>query len=132
GGALQQLLLRYTQALITQMTQTAVCNRHHSVEQQVCRWLLFALDRLPTPDVPMTQERMAHLNGVRREGGNEAAGRLQAARALRQARGRIRVLARARLQARACECYGVVTSEYDRLLPATPPATAGSPPEGRS
>ncbi|HZM35869.1 MAG TPA: Crp/Fnr family transcriptional regulator [Burkholderiales bacterium] len=121
GGALQPLLLRFTQALITQMTQTAVCNRHHRVEQQLCRWLLLALDRLSSSELRMTQERIAHLLGVRREGVTEAAGRLQAARAIEYRRGRIRVLERARLEARACECYAVLKREYGRLLPAAAP-----------
>ncbi len=132
GGALQPLLLRYTQALITQMTQTAVCNRHHAVDQQVCRWLLFALDRLASGEIRMTQERIAHLLGVRREGITEAAGKLQAAGVVEYTRGRIRVLDRAGLEERVCECYAVVRGEYDRLLPALMPATAGSPPAGRS
>jgi CRP-like cAMP-binding protein len=124
--------LRFTQALITQMTQTAVCNRHHAVDQQVCRWLLFALDRLPTSEIRMTQERIANLLGVRREGVTEAAGRLQAAEIIEYSRGRIRVLDRAGLEARVCECYAVVKGEYERLLPAVRPATAGSPRAGRS
>jgi CRP-like cAMP-binding protein len=132
GEALHHLLLRFTQALITQMTQTAVCNRHHAVEQQVCRWLLFALDRLGTSELRMTQERIAHLLGVRREGVTEAAGRLQAAGVIEYSRGRIRVLERTGLESRSCECYAVVKSEYDRLLPAVRPATAGSPPADRS
>jgi CRP-like cAMP-binding protein len=132
GEALQELLLRFTQALITQMTQTAVCNRHHALDQQVCRWLLFALDRLGSSEVRMTQERIAHLLGVRREGVTEAAGRLQAAGAIEYSRGRIRVLERGALESRACECYAVVTAEYERLLPALRPATGGSPPAARS
>ena len=132
GEALQGLLLRFTQALITQMTQTAVCNRHHALDQQVCRWLLFALDRLGSSEVRMTQERIAHLLGVRREGVTEAAGRLQAAGAIEYSRGRIRVLERGALESRACECYAVVTAEYERLLPALRPATGGSPPAARS
>lgn len=132
GGALQPMLLRFTQALITQMTQAAVCNRHHSVDQQVCRWLLFALDRMPSNEIPMTQERIAHLLGVRREGVTEAAGRLQTAGFIEYSRGRIRVLERAQLESSVCECYAVVKSEYDRLLPALRPATAGPPPAGRS
>jgi Mn-dependent DtxR family transcriptional regulator len=114
------------------MTQTAVCNRHHAVDQQVCRWLLFALDRLGSSEVRMTQERIAHLLGVRREGVTEAAGRLQAAGAIEYSRGRIRVLERGALESRACECYAVVTAEYERLLPALRPATGGSPPAARS
>ena len=125
GGALQPLLLRFTQALITQMTQTAVCNRHHAVDQQLCRWLLLALDRLSSNEIRMTQEDIAHLLGVRREGVTEAAGKLQAAGALEYSRGRIRVLKRSGLEQRACECYAVVRDEYERLLPAVMPATAG-------
>jgi CRP-like cAMP-binding protein len=132
GGALQPLLLRFTQALITQMTQVAVCNRHHSVDQQVCRWLLFALDRAGSSEIRMTQERIAHLLGVRREGVTEAAGRLQTAGVIEYSRGRIRVLDRAQLESLVCECYSVVKSEYDRLLPALRPATGGPPPAGRS
>jgi len=117
GGALQHLLLRYTQALITQMTQTAVCNRHHSVDQQLCRWLLLSLDRLPSNELVMTQELIANMLGVRREGVTEAAGKLQAEGLIEYRRGRIRVLDRAALEARVCECYAVVKKEYDRLLP---------------
>jgi CRP-like cAMP-binding protein len=118
GGELQHLLLRFTQALITHMTQTAVCNRHHAVEQQLCRWLLLSLDRLSTQEVRMTQERIANMLGVRREGVAEAAGRLQAAGVIEYRRGRIQVLDRPGLEARVCECYAVVKREYDRLLPA--------------
>ena len=125
GEALQGLLLRFTQALITQMTQTAVCNRHHAVDQQVCRWLLFALDRLASSEVRMTQERIAHLLGVRREAVTGAAGRLQAAGAIEYSRGRILVRERRALEDRACECYAVVTAEYERLLPALSRATGG-------
>jgi CRP-like cAMP-binding protein len=117
GGALQLLLLRYTQALITQMAQTAVCNRHHSVDQQLCRWLLLSLDRLPSNELVMTQELIADMLGVRREGVTEAAGRLQAAGLIHYSRGRITVLDRPKLEARVCECYGVVRRETDRLLP---------------
>jgi CRP-like cAMP-binding protein len=117
GGALQYLLLRYTQALITQMTQTAVCNRHHAVDQQLCRWLLLSLDRLPANELTMTQELIANMLGVRREGVTEAAGRLQAEGLIEYRRGKITVLDRARLEARVCECYAVVKKEYDRLLP---------------
>ena len=117
GGALQHLLLRYTQALITQMTQTAVCNRHHSVDQQLCRWLLLSLDRLPSNELVMTQELIANMLGVRREGVTEAAGKLQAEGLIHYSRGRITVLDRAQLEARVCECYAVVKKEYDRLLP---------------
>src|SRR5690348_12582709 len=121
GGALQHLLLRYTQALITQMTQTAVCNRHHSVDQQLCRWLLLSLDRLPGNKLVMTQELIANMLGVRREGVTEAAGNLQGDGLIEYRRGRITVLDRAGLEARVCECYGVVKTEYDRLLkPQTP------------
>lgn len=127
GGALQPLLLRFTQALITQMTQTAVCNRHHAVEQQLCRWLLLALDRLASSEIRMTQERIAHLLGVRREGVTEAAGKLQAAGLIEYSRGRIRVLDRKGLEQHVCECYAVLSREYDRLLPAVKPGTAGSP-----
>ena len=123
GEALQELLLRFTQALITQMTQTAVCNRHHAVDQQVCRWLLVALDRLASSEVRMTQERIAHLLGVRREAVTEAAGRLQAAGAIEYSRGRILVRERGVLEDGACECYAVVRAEYKRLLPALGRAT---------
>ena len=118
GGELQHLLLRYTQALITQMTQTAVCNRHHAVDQQLCRWLLLSLDRLPSTELVMTQELIANMLGVRREGVTEAAGKLQAEGLIHYSRGRITVVDRARLEARVCECYSVVKKEYDRLLPA--------------
>lgn len=117
GGATQQLLLRYTQALITQMTQTAVCNRHHTVEQQLCRWLLLSLDRLEGNTLNMTQELIANMLGVRREGVTEAAGRLQREGLIQYARGRIEVLDRPRLEARVCECYQVVKTEFERLLP---------------
>jgi CRP-like cAMP-binding protein len=116
GGELQRLLLRYTQALITQMTQTAVCNRHHLLEQQLCRWLLLSLDRLPSSDLVMTQQLIANMLGVRREGVTEAAGRLQADGLIDYARGHIHVLDRPGLEERVCECYGVVKREYDRLL----------------
>ncbi len=116
-GPLMQLLLRYTQALITQMAQTAVCNRHHSVDQQLCRWLLLSLDRLASNELTMTQELIANMLGVRREGVTEAAGKLQAAGLVTYRRGRITVLDRPRLQARSCECYRVVKKEFDRLLP---------------
>jgi CRP-like cAMP-binding protein len=117
GGALQHLLLRYTQALITQMTQTAVCNRHHAVEQQLCRWLLLSLDRLPANELVMTQELIANMLGVRREGVTTAAGKLQDEGLIRYSRGHITVLDRTKLEARVCECYAVVKREYDRLLP---------------
>jgi CRP-like cAMP-binding protein len=116
-GRLQILLLRYTQALITQMSQTAVCNRHHSVDQQLCRWLLLSLDRLPGNKLCMTQELIANMLGVRREGVTEAARKLQAKNLIQYSRGRIEVLDRPGLEARVCECYAVVKREYDRLLP---------------
>ena len=116
-GGLQILLLRYTQALITQMSQTAVCNRHHTVDQQLCRWLLLSLDRLPTNELTMTQELIANMLGVRREGVTGAAGKLQARGLIRYSRGRITVLDRPGLEAQVCECYAVVKKEYDRLLP---------------
>ena len=116
SGELQHLLLRFTQALITQMTQTAVCNRHHSVEQQLCRWLLLSIDRLPTNELIMTQELIANMLGVRREGVTEAAGMLQQAGLIRYSRGRITVLDRPGLERRVCECYAVVKRETDRLL----------------
>jgi len=116
GGYLQHLLLRFTQALITQMAQTAVCNRHHAVEQQLCRWLLLSLDRLASNEVHMTQELIANMLGVRREGVSEAAGRLQDAGLIRYQRGQITVLDRLRLEQRVCECYAVVKRESDRLL----------------
>ena len=119
GGVLQHLLLRFTQALITQMTQTAVCNRHHTVDQQLCRWLLLSLDRLPGNELVMTQELIANMLGVRREGVTEAAGKLQDEGLIRYSRGHITILDRAQLEARVCECYGVVKKEYDRLLPAS-------------
>jgi CRP-like cAMP-binding protein len=115
GGTLQFLLLRYTQSLITQMAQTAVCNRHHAVEQQLCRWLLLSLDRLPSNKLTMTQELIANMLGVRREGVTEAAGKLQAAGLIEYSRGKITVLDRPGLEGRACECYGVVKRESDRL-----------------
>jgi CRP-like cAMP-binding protein len=116
-GPMLRLLLRYTQALITQMSQTAVCNRHHSVDQQLCRWLLLSLDRLATNELVMTQELIANMLGVRREGVTEAAGKLQGAGLIRYRRGRISVLDRPGLEARSCECYQVVKKEFDRLLP---------------
>jgi CRP-like cAMP-binding protein len=111
------LLLRYTQALITQMAQTGVCNRHHSLDQQLCRWLLLSLDRLPGTELLMTQELIANMLGVRREGVTESASKLQGAGLIRYSRGRITVLDRPALERRACECYAVVKREYDRLLP---------------
>lgn len=113
------LLLRYTQALITQMSQTAVCNRHHSLDQQLCRWLLLSLDRLQSNDLVMTQELIANMLGVRRVGVTEGAGKLHKAGIVRYARGRITVLDRGALESRSCECYAVVKQEYDRLLPPT-------------
>ena len=112
------LMLRYTQALITQMAQTAVCNRHHLLDQQLCRWLLLSMDRLVGDELVMTQELIANMLGVRREGVTEAALKLQRDGLIRYARGHITVLDRPGLEARTCECYGVVKAEYDRLLPA--------------
>lgn len=117
GGAMQHLLLRYTQALLTQMAQTAVCNRHHSLDQQLCRWLLLSLDRLSGNELIMTQELIANMLGVRREGVTEAAGNLQNAGLIKYSRGRITVLDRSGLESRTCECYAVVKKEFDRLLP---------------
>jgi len=117
AGPMMQLLLRYTQALITQMAQTAVCNRHHSIEQQLCRWLLLSLDRLSSNDLDMTQELIANMLGVRREGVTEAAGKLQRAGLIEYSRGHIHVLDRPKLEKRVCECYQVVKTEFDRLLP---------------
>jgi CRP-like cAMP-binding protein len=116
SGSLQRLLLRYTQALMTQMSQSAVCNRHHSVEQQLCRWLLLTLDRVASGGIVMTQELVAALLGVRREGITQAAGNLQDAGVIRNRRGHITVLERAGLETRVCECYGVVKNEFGRLL----------------
>jgi len=117
AGPMQRLLLRYTQALLTQMAQTAVCNRHHSLDQQFCRWLLLSLDRLSSNELIMTQELIANMLGVRREGVTEAAGNVQRAGLIHYSRGRITVLNRPGLEARACECYAVVKNEFDRLLP---------------
>jgi CRP-like cAMP-binding protein len=117
AGPVLHLLLRYTQALITQMAQTAVCNRHHSLDQQLCRWLLLSLDRLQSSQLIMTQELIANMLGVRREGVTEAAGNLHKAGLIDYRRGRITVLDRAQLERRTCECYAVVKKEYDRLLP---------------
>jgi CRP-like cAMP-binding protein len=131
GETVMRLLLRYTQALITQMAQTAVCNRHHSVEQQLCRWLLLSLDRLSSNELTMTQELIANMLGVRREGVTEAAGKLQRAGVIRYSRGRITVLDRERLEQEACECYAVVKKEFDRLLrdiPAEHLARSSAPP----
>jgi CRP-like cAMP-binding protein len=116
AGPMMRLLLRYTQALITQMSQTAVCNRHHSVEQQLCRWLLLTLDRLSSNELIMTQELIASMLGVRREGITEAAGNLQRAGLISYRRGHITVLERSGLESRVCECYAVVKNEFDRLL----------------
>ena len=121
AGELQLLLLRYTQALITQMAQTAVCNRHHSVDQQLCRWLLLSLDRLASSQLTMTQELIANMLGVRREGVTEAAGKLEKLGVIRYARGRITVLDRLKLEQLCCECYAVVKKETDRLLPRAAP-----------
>src|SRR6202047_1059346 len=117
NGELQLLLLRYAQALITQMAQTAVCNRHHSVDQQLCRWLLLSLDRLPSNKLIMTQELIANMLGVRREGVTDAAGKLQRLGVINYSRGLITVLDRRKLEELCCECYGVVKRETDRLLP---------------
>jgi CRP-like cAMP-binding protein len=126
AGLLQQLLLRYTQALMTQMSQTAVCNRHHDVEQQLCRWLLLTLDRVPSRELVMTQELVASMLGVRREGITEAAGNLQRAGVIRYRRGHIEVLERAGLEARVCECYAVVKQELSRLLSEVSCGEAGA------
>jgi CRP-like cAMP-binding protein len=122
AGPVLHLLLRYTQALITQMAQTAVCNRHHSLDQQLCRWLLLSLDRLKGNELVMTQELIANMLGVRREGVTEGALKLQQAGLIRYARGHISVLDRDGLEKRTCECYAVVKKEYDRLLPQEPAA----------
>jgi CRP-like cAMP-binding protein len=122
AGPVLHLLLRYTQALITQMAQTAVCNRHHSLDQQLCRWLLLSLDRLQGNELVMTQELIANMLGVRREGVTEGALKLQQAGLIRYARGHISVLDRDGLAKRSCECYAVVKKEYDRLLPKKPAA----------
>lgn len=116
AGPMQRLLLRYTQSLLTQMAQTASCNRHHTLDQQLCRWLLLSLDRLPSSDLVMTQELIANMLGVRREGITEAAGNLQRSGLIKYQRGHITVLDRAGLEARSCECYAVVKTECDRLL----------------
>jgi CRP-like cAMP-binding protein len=116
SGPVMVLLLRYTQALITQMTQTAVCNRHHTIEQQLCRWLLLSLDRLDSNELHMTQDLIANMLGVRREGVTDAAGKLQRAGFIRYARGHITVLDRPGLEKRVCECYAVVRREFERLL----------------
>ncbi len=126
GAELQHLALRYTQALITQMAQTAVCNRHHTVDQQLCRWLLLSMDRLPANELKMTQELIANMLGVRREGVTAAAGHLQAAGLIHYSRGHITVLDRKGLEDRVCECYSVVKGEFDRLLPYRVPARTGN------
>ena len=131
NGETQRLLLRYTQALITQMAQTAVCNRHHSVDQQLCRWLLLCLDRLSTNRLTLTQKLIANMLGVRREGVTDAAGKLQKLGVIRYTRGHIEVLDRPRLEQLCCECYAVVKKETDRLLPVpklsgVDPPTAGT------
>ena len=127
AGTLQHLLLRYTLAMLAQMAQTAVCNRHHSVDQQLCRWLLLSLDRLPGNELRMTQELIANMLGVRREGVTEAAGKLQDAGLIHYSRGRITVLDRPGLEKRVCECYEVVRHEFHRLLPdATGSGSAGA------
>ena len=120
SDSIQAVLLRYTQARLTQIAQTAVCNRHHSLDQRLCRWLLLSLDRLPTNEFGMTQELVAHMLGVRREGVTEAAGNLQRAGLISYRRGHITVLDRAGLEARVCECYGVVRKEFDRLFQEKP------------
>lgn len=125
SGGFHRLLLRYTQTLFTQMAQTAVCNRHHSLAQQLCRWLLLSTDRSPSNELAMTQELIASMLGVRREGVTEAAGKLQAAGLIRYSRGHISILDRSGLEGRACECYAVVRKECDRLLPR-PADAAGS------
>lgn len=119
GGPMQRLLLRYTQALLTQMAQTAMCNRHHTLDKQLCRWLLLSGDRLGKKELVMTQELIANMLGVRREGVTEAAGKLQKAGLIRYHRGHIEITDRKGIEARVCECYEVVKREYDRLLPAT-------------
>jgi CRP-like cAMP-binding protein len=117
GEALQHILLRYTQALLTQMAQTAVCNRHHTLDQQLCRWLLLSLDRLPSSELAMTQDLIANMLGVRRQGVNDAAAKLQEAGLIHYSRGHIVVLDRVGIEARTCECYAIVKKESDRLLP---------------
>ncbi len=126
SAPIQRLLMRYSQALLTQMAQTAVCNRHHSVDQHLCRWLLLSLDRLASNELTVTQELIAHMLGVRREGVTEAAGNLQRAGLIHYGRGKITVIDRAGLEARACECYRVVKTELDRLLPTQATGTASS------
>lgn len=131
-GEFQNLLLRYTQALITQMSQTAVCNRHHTIDQQLCRWLLLSLDRLPDNRLTMTQELIANMLGVRREGVTEAAGKLQRAGVILYRRGHITVLDRPKLEQLSCECYAVVKRETDRLLPYRVSPRRTCPRSGRS
>ena len=132
GGVMQQLMLRYTQSLITQMAQTAVCNRHHSVDQQLCRWLLLSIDRLASPELTMTQELIANMLGVRREGVTEAAGKLQKAGVITYRRGHIKVLDRPLLEAMSCECYEVVRLESERLLPFHRASLRAASKSGRS
>lgn len=129
-GGFLDLMLRYTQSLLTQMAQTAVCNRHHSIDQQLCRWMLLSLDRLSGDELIMTQELIANMLGVRREGVTEAAGKLDRLGVIRYKRGHIRVLDRKKLEELSCECYGVVKTECDRLLPPPqrPPETVGRQP----
>jgi CRP-like cAMP-binding protein len=124
AGPMMHLLLRYTQALITQMSQTAVCNRHHSVDQQLSRWLLMSLDRLASEEITMTQELIANMLGVRREGVTESAGKLRDAGMIEYSRGHIKVLDRLKLEQHVCECYAVVKKEFDRLLSDIPPGNA--------
>jgi CRP-like cAMP-binding protein len=124
AGPMMHLLLRYTQALITQMSQTAVCNRHHSVDQQLSRWLLMSLDRLASEEITMTQELIANMLGVRREGVTESAGKLRDAGMIEYSRGHIKVLDRLKLEQHVCECYAVVKKEFDRLLSDIPPGRA--------
>ncbi len=131
-GPVLRLLLRYTQALITQMTQTAVCNRHHTIEQQLCRWLLLSFDRLPTNSLNMTQELIANMLGVRREGVTVAAGNLQRAGLIDYNRGHIKMLDRPGLEKAVCECYAVVKQEFDRLLSEIPQANFSHPISGQS
>ena len=128
NGEMQILLLRYTQALLTQMAQTAVCNRHHSVDQQLCRWLLLSLDRLSSNELTMTQELIANMLGVRREGVTEAAGKLQKLGVIHYSRGKITILDRPKLEQLCCECYAVVKTETDRLLPGHPLRLRGEQP----
>jgi CRP-like cAMP-binding protein len=130
GGALQHLLLRYVQALAAQVAQLAVCNRHHSIDQQLCRWLLMRLDRQASDELATTHEAIAGRMGVRREGVTEAAGKLQSARLIRHGRGHITVIDRAGLEARACECYGVVKREFDRLTALGAPWSVTAPHPG--